>query len=77
MYNCFLAVANRQMEGYIPAKAFTDICYLTHRHPPLCFGALPALRFYFAVVYSRISISLSNFSSVSGSIPESYTRPTA
>ena len=33
-YNCFLAVANRQAEGCITAKAFTDICYLTHRQTP-------------------------------------------
>lgn len=30
-YKCFLAVANQQTEGYVTAKAFTDICYLTHR----------------------------------------------
>ena len=30
-YAAFLAVANRRIEGYITAKSFTDICYLSHR----------------------------------------------
>ncbi len=30
-YAASLAVANRQIEGFITAKSFTDICYLTHR----------------------------------------------
>lgn len=30
-YAAFLTVANRQAEGYLTAKSFTDIYYLTHR----------------------------------------------
>ena len=30
-YNAFLAVANRQAEGFLSAKSLTDIYYLTHR----------------------------------------------
>ena len=30
-HNLFLLCANRQFEGFLTAKAITDICYLTHR----------------------------------------------
>ena len=30
-YAASLAVANQQIKGFITAKSFTDICYLTHR----------------------------------------------